>query len=204
LSLAAEQYCLASGGYYPIAYYSDFRAPLATQYNWDFTTAKNLSTGQITVTPGLIWPGYRVAPVQQCPAYDGSSNTAADPYTGYNYNSSYIGGGQSGSVTLAPAKASQIRHPARCALFGDGQYYSGADKFMRSPFPGPADLFFGNFAASAGTQGFRHHGRTNVVFCDGHAETLGDCFTQETTLDRGTPGKGTGFLSADNGMYALQ
>jgi prepilin-type processing-associated H-X9-DG protein/prepilin-type N-terminal cleavage/methylation domain-containing protein len=204
LAMAAEEYCAAGSGVFPISYYSDTRLPLVISYTWDFTTTTNLSTGQITVQPGLIWMGLSSAPVQQCPSYDGPSNTTADPYSGYNYNFSYIGGGASGKLIWPPVKNSQVRYPSRCALFGDGQYYNGAEKYMHSPFPGPADVFFGFTTPSAGTQGFRHRGKTNVAFCDGHAETLGTCYTTENPLDPNHPGPGTGFLSADNSLYEIQ
>jgi prepilin-type N-terminal cleavage/methylation domain-containing protein/prepilin-type processing-associated H-X9-DG protein len=198
LAIAAQQYCISSGGYYPIAYYGDYRPPQLIQYNWDFTTVTNLSTGNVTVQPGLLWQGVSISQVQQCPVFDGSSNTVADPYTGYNYNASYLGGGPG----WPPAKAAQIRHPSLCAMFGDGQYYNGADKFMRAPFPSSADLFFGFTSPSSGTQGFRHRGKTNVAFCDGHGETWPNRYT--TTSDSHPPGAATGFLSADNSAYNAQ
>ena len=204
LAVAAAEYCDATGGIFPISYYSDVRLPLVIGYSWDFTTTTNLATGQITVQPGLLWQGLSSAPVQQCPSYEGPSNTVADPYTGYDYNFSYIGGGADGKLVYPPAKVGQVRYPSRCALFGDGQYYNGADKYMHSPFAGPADLYFSFTTPSAGTQGFRHRGRTNVAFCDGHAETLSQCYTTETSLDPNHPGPGTGFLSADNHLYELQ
>jgi len=208
LSLATEMYCNANDGYYPLAYYTATSSTTLTNANWDFTTIRNLHTGAVTVVPGLLWPATNAAPVQQCPSYQGPSNTTADPFTGYNYNASYLGGGQAGAgssmVWLAPAKASQVRRPSRCALFGDGQYYNGADKFMRSPFPGPGDIFFGVNSPSAGTQGYRHRNRTNVVFCDGHTDSLLDVFTNQNPLDVHKPGAGTGYLSADNGMYSAQ
>ena len=196
LGLATEQYVQANHGYYPVAYYSAFNPPLSILYQWDFTTTTNVTTHQITVRPGLLWPGFVAAPVQQCPAYDGSSNTPADPFTGYNYNTSYIGGGPG----FPCPKVVKIERPSRCALFGDGQYSNGANKFMHSPFQGPADLYFGFTSQSSGTQGFRHRGRTNVAFCDGHCESISDRFTK--TSDRLSPGAGTGFLSVDNSMYS--
>jgi prepilin-type N-terminal cleavage/methylation domain-containing protein/prepilin-type processing-associated H-X9-DG protein len=201
LSVAAEQYCDAFGGYCPIAYYSSYQPPLSISYNWDFTVTTNVNTGVITSQPGILWPPNTIAvPVQQCPAYSGTANAVGNPYTGYNYNASYLGGGKFGNAVFPPMKMSNVHHPSRCALFGDGQYYNGADKFMRSPYQGPADIFFGNTAQTAGTQGFRHRGMTNVVFCDGHAETLGTCYTQTSCAT--PPGAGTGFLSADNSLYS--
>jgi prepilin-type processing-associated H-X9-DG protein len=94
---------------------------------------------------------------------------------------------------------SQVRNSSRCALFGDGQYAAGANKFMRAPFPNPADASF--TFRSAGTQGFRHAGRTNVAFVDGHAESLPDRYTETTPSEKSKLTPHTGFLSKDNSLY---
>jgi prepilin-type N-terminal cleavage/methylation domain-containing protein/prepilin-type processing-associated H-X9-DG protein len=201
LAMAARMYCETYNGSFPIAQYSTSRPPLFIQHAWDFTTTRNLDTGQITVEPGLLWLGRTDMRIHQCPSFDGRSNTLADPYTGYNYNTSYIGHGQ-GEAIVAPARLSQIRRPERCALFGDGQYWGGANKFMRSPFPAPGDLFFRG--RSAGTQGFRHLGMTNVVFVDGHAESLSRRYTDTIPQEQPNIAWNTGFLSSDNSMYDIQ
>ena len=94
-----------------------------------------------TVIPGLLWEGRTSLQIQQCPSFTGSANWLTDPYTGYNYNTSYIGHGQDESIP-DPAKSSDVRHPAKTVLFGDGQYAAGADKFMRAPLPNPGDADF--------------------------------------------------------------
>jgi prepilin-type processing-associated H-X9-DG protein/prepilin-type N-terminal cleavage/methylation domain-containing protein len=195
--IAVHNYADAYNGQYPIAYYSDLNSTQTVSYNWDFTVTRVLATGQITVTPGILWQGSTNAQIQQCPSFSGNSNAPGDPYCGYNYNASYIGGGQFGSLTATPARLSQVTRPSHCALFGDGQYSAGANKFMRSPFPGPDDAVFGFNSPWAGTQGFRHRGGTNVAFCDGHAETL---FQRFTALNPQVAA-GTGFISNDNSMY---
>jgi prepilin-type N-terminal cleavage/methylation domain-containing protein/prepilin-type processing-associated H-X9-DG protein len=202
MAIAATGYAVLNDGHYPIAYYTVVKSTAVTSYNWDFTTTTSLPSGQATVTPGLLWQGNTIEQVQQCPVFDGKSNTTADPYTGYNYNASYIGGGQSGTIVVQPLRTAQIRQPSRCALFGDGQYASGANKFMRAPFPGPDDVAFGFNSPSSGTQGFRHlNSTTNVVFCDGHGETLSIIYTAKNPLDHATVAAGTGFISIDNSFY---
>jgi prepilin-type processing-associated H-X9-DG protein len=52
---------------------------------------------------------------------------------------------------------------------------------------------------AAGTQAFRHRGRTNVLFCDGHADSLKDRYLNASPII----GADTGFLSADNRRYNL-
>ena len=198
LAVAANAYCAANDGSYPIARYP---AGLVS-YGWDFTVATEPATGRSTVEPGLLWAGQAggansaAGRVLQCPSFAGSSSTRADPYTGYNYNTTRIGHG-AGERVVAPARVRDIRHPARCALFGDGQRSTGANKFMRSPYVIPGMDEFPN--RSEGTQGFRHRGMTNVVFCDAHAETLSARY--DRTSDPTPPAPGTGFLSPDNSLY---
>ena len=201
LATAAAGYCAENDGSYPFARYVPETAGTIF-YGWDFTVVVDRATGKRTVEPGLLWAGHAggakssAGQVQQCPSFAGSSATQADPYTGYNYNTSRIGHGTDESVE-APARLGDIRNPARCALFGDGQWSSGANKFMRSPYMIPGVDEFPN--RSAGTQGFRHRGKTNVVFCDAHAETRADRY--DKTSDPTPPAAGTGFLSPDNSMY---
>jgi prepilin-type N-terminal cleavage/methylation domain-containing protein/prepilin-type processing-associated H-X9-DG protein len=202
LATAAWAYADTNSGSYPIAYYGSYQPPLSIGFSWDFTTETNVNTGVRTVIAGILWQGSTNEQIQQCPAYDGKSGTLTDPYTGYNYNTSYIGHGEFESVP-APLKVTQVHHPTRCVLFGDGQYYGGADKYMRAPFPNPGDLNF--TSRSAGTQGFRHGGRTNVAFCDGHAESLTQRFTDATpSSEIPLIAPQTGFLSADNSIYDPQ
>jgi general secretion pathway protein G len=200
LAAAAQIYVNTYYGSYPIAQYSDFRPPISTAYSWDFTVSTNINTGQQTVVPGILWQGITNPQVLQCPSYYPAANSTFTPYSGYNYNTSYIGHGR-GEYIVAPARQNQVHQPQRCALFGDGQYNGGADKFMRSPFPPAGDNLFS--AMASGTQGFRHRGLTNVVFCDSHAETLGQRFTTTTVPQTPLVAPGTGFLSGDNGMYDL-
>jgi prepilin-type processing-associated H-X9-DG protein/prepilin-type N-terminal cleavage/methylation domain-containing protein len=198
LATAAHGYCGANRGSYPVAYWTEVRMPLVVSYAWDFTSVRDTSASATTVEAGLLWGGGPTTAVQQCPSYDGRSNTVGDPFTGYNYNTSYIGHGQYESV-VAPRKASQVKRASEVALFGDGQYAGGANKFMRAPLPNPDDASFTDRAA--GTQGYRHRGRTNVAFADGHAESRAERHVKTTADQMPKVAAGTGFLSEDNATY---
>lgn len=199
LAVMAHAYADAYKGSFPIAYH--FRtSPVFVAYAWDFTMTRT-SGGELVVEPGLLWNGKGSGNVQQCPSFDGASNTPGDPYTGYNYNTSYIGHGTSESIA-APAKVTDVRRSSQCALFGDGGYGAGANKFMRAPWANPGDASF--TTRHAGTQAFRHRGRTNVAFVDGHAETRGDRYTDTYPGEKARIAPGTGFLSADNALYDLE
>jgi prepilin-type N-terminal cleavage/methylation domain-containing protein/prepilin-type processing-associated H-X9-DG protein len=192
-AIAAQVFQKDHEGVYPAAERTVRRNGDLVLEAWDFTQVRR--GGRVDVEPGILWGGDRDARVQQCPSFSGESNWAADPYTGYNYNTSYIGRSQ------RPAHSGDIGRPAATALFGDGEWAGGANKFMRSPFGSPFDNgFSGRYA---GTQGFRHSRRTNVAFCDGHAVSLEDRY-QTYAGDPLYLADGTGFLSPDNGLYDLE
>jgi len=193
MGIAAHIYVGDNSDYYPVAYWSATENGMTVSSCWDLTT---IESSPSSVIPGLLWQGQGNMQIQQCPSFNGNANWSTDPYTGYNYNTSYIGHGQDESIP-EPAKTSDVRHPVKTVLFGDGQCASGADKFMRAPW---IDDFWG---ASAGTQGFRHQNRSNAAFCDGHAESLAACYTNNAD-GAASVAPGTGFLSADNSMYDLQ
>jgi prepilin-type N-terminal cleavage/methylation domain-containing protein/prepilin-type processing-associated H-X9-DG protein len=200
-SLAAQLYASNQCGRYPIAYCFERSGDVRISHAWDFSTARDRATGQATVKPGLLWQGSGPPEIHQCPSFSGSANWIEDRYTGYNYNTSYIGHGQWESIP-APAKCIDVLRPSRTALFGDGQYGNGANKFMRAPWSNPGDAAFSG--RSAGTQGFRHLRRTNVAFCDGHAASHGRRCVETYAFDQGNIAPGTGFLSEDNSLYDLQ
>jgi len=190
LGLAAQSYLLRNNGYYPIAYYDSLKD------SWDF----KVENGE--VKPGILWMGQTALQIQQCPSCDIKSPTTTDPYTGYNYNTSYIGHGVSESPRSAPAKAVQVRRTAEVALFGDGGCFVGTNKYMRAPIqdasPSDGDTVTA-VTRAAGTQAFRHRGRTNVLFCDGHADSFKDRYLNSSPII----GADTGFLSPDNRRYNL-
>lgn len=198
MSIAATIYVGDNADVYPLAYWDDNTNGVDYSYAWDLTTI-TMGSHPGTVIPGLLWAGQGNMQVQQCPAFTGSANWNVDPYTGYNYNTSYIGHGQDEDIPQ-PAKSTAVLHPAKTVIFGDGQYAGGADKFMRAPFPNPGDADF--WGRNSGTQGFRHQNRSNIAGCDGHAESLSGCYA--TNVESSVVAPGTGFLSADNSRYDLQ
>lgn len=194
--IAAQVYVDDHDGFYPIAYFSGKVGETPAAFSWDLTT---LQGNPPTVVPGVLWQGSGTREIQQCPSFKGGANWLVDPYTGYNYNTSYLGHGEFESIQK-PSKATEVRHPARTLIFGDGQYAAGANKFMRAPWPNPGDeTFRGRWS---GTQGFRHQGKSNAAFCDGHADSLRQRFTENKDGAAGVA-TGTGFLSKDNDLYDL-
>lgn len=228
MAIAAASYHTANNGFFPIAYWSDTQK----NYCWDFTTYQK--NGKTVYQPGLLWQNETIDEVQQCPSYKGGDNWAGIKFTGYNYNTSFIGHGQGESITdnyrgliikhpdfayyeiVMPVKIEQVKNPTSTAVFGDGHYAGGANKFMRSPDTWEGDNFTGR---TAGTQGFRHGGQTNISWADGHATSLKKCYTDMYNLIYDVPnnrGKEElddynedkklkiGFISSDNSLYDLK
>jgi prepilin-type processing-associated H-X9-DG protein/prepilin-type N-terminal cleavage/methylation domain-containing protein len=206
LGQATYVYMADNRGYFP---------PSQNQYvwSWDFD-----ETNPNNIVPGILWNGRTNAQIQQCPSYEGKSWGTNDPYTGYNYNTSYIGCGYGELTPLGnpheiPAKLGSLRRTAQTAMFGDAAASAqGTNKYMRAPLlmvgTDIGDIL-NSVGRVAGTQGYRHLGRTNVCYADGHAESVLDRYTQAGTETGGvitydtstTAAATTGFLSADNSAY---
>jgi len=212
--VATQIYLDQHKGTYPLANYTATHGTLKYSYNWDFTTLRNTATSITTMIPGLVWGTKTNLRVQQCPVYEGPSMTAGgayvgDPYTGYNYNTSYVGGEYVSSLGLytPTTKANQVRRPSDTAVFGDGAYRVGsnrigANKFMRAPLTDSTanDAYWDVTFRYAGTQAYRHRRKTNVAYADGHASQVSDRFNSDTR----DVAKQTGFLSNDNSAYDLR
>ena len=180
---------------------------------WDFD-----ASDPAKVRPGLLWEGRGDLRVQQCPVYEGRAlGAGTDPYTGYNYNASFLGGGVGevtprGTPRETPVKLSSVRSSARVAVFGDAGSPGGTNKYMRAPLLWvSSDVGDGVSTATRlyGTQAYRHQKRTNVGYADGHAAAVAERFTTAgrrladgTVLPYAVPAAaGTGFLSADDSAY---
>ena len=194
LAQAAIAYADAHRGEFPWGLKS---VPGYSSWCWDFITP----TGG-EPEPGEIWDGCGDRRVLACPSFLGrSDNWNGAGHTGYNYNCSFIGKVEGDPARRkTPRHTATLKNPSRTALFGDGEYAGGANKFMRAP---KASRQYDSSAKSlreAGTQGFRHAGRTNVAFCDGHVESLSVSYRAD-----GSPGFVSGrcgFLSPDNSLYS--
>lgn len=207
LGLAALAYTVEARDSFPIAVY---QLPptngVTTVLGWDFNVVRDWNRGgAVDYQPGLLWQFATNLAVQQCPAFEGDENWAGEPFTGYNYNTSYIGSYRPAGIStpaIAPARTGEIRRPGETALFGDGEYAAGANKFMRSPWLSPRDTGFGS-GRYAGTQGFRHLETTDVAFVDGHATAWRARCVATYPDEAAQVALGTGFLSETNALYDL-
>jgi prepilin-type processing-associated H-X9-DG protein len=169
-----------------------------------------------SVRPGPIW-SYTDSPgeILQCPDFTGPSTFGSDPFTGYNYNTSYIGaegrfpelgpdgqwldGWKNARRGLPP---SAHRRTSECAIFGDAGWKGGANKFMRAP---SADVEQDLGIAYSGGQAFRHRSCAHVVYLDGHVRPCDRCcegmHATPDLLDAIMGAPANGFLSDDDSAY---
>ncbi len=211
MAITAQMYVNNNDDYYPLTQgLSIERDDRIYEYVWDFVTITDNSNGSKKLEPGMLWEGQGVAAIQQCPAFKGADNWGGQRYTGYNYNASYIGGSHrkdlwwGRELIVQSVQSWQVKRPGRCALFGDGQYANGANKFMRAPFAGELDKDFSASGRYAGTQGYRHLGATNVAYCDGSAGSVRELYAETDKWGKDKIAEGTGFLSPDNSAYDLE
>jgi prepilin-type N-terminal cleavage/methylation domain-containing protein/prepilin-type processing-associated H-X9-DG protein len=202
LVLACYVYAQNNDNYFPPALLAyKFEDSYFTISHWDFIAIKDWSRNQVIIKPGILWQDQTIEQVQQCPSYKGDDNAFGSKFTGYNYNTTYIGHGF-GEPVERPAKVTDVKRPSECALFGDGGFDGGANKFMRAPFlpPQGGDVSW----IYAGTQAYRHRKKTNTAFCDGSAVSTGKCFKNTEPGIKEKVAAGTGFLSPDNSAYDLE
>lgn len=203
MAIAAHLYSNSNDDYYPIAHYSVLTSSVVSEYNWDFTKIRDISTGEIEIAPGVLWQGQTIEKIHQCPSFKGQSTISSNPFSGYNYNTSYIGHGEEeqtstnyfGEITsiqveilpgvfiakeiVKPARTIMVKRPARCALFGDGGLVDNSgdvNRFMRAPWQWDGDT--NNSLKAAGLQAYRHRAMTNVAWADGHAGSQKEYYTE--------------------------
>jgi prepilin-type N-terminal cleavage/methylation domain-containing protein/prepilin-type processing-associated H-X9-DG protein len=208
MGMAAGTYVADNAGRFPLAQLVKVGGGVQHEMNWDFQ--KTMQSGLVTEhSAGLLWQGDSSIGIQQCPMFKGAANSEGDEHSGYNYNSSFIGGMYSTDymtgalVGINSAKEGQIRQPGDCAVFGDGQYSNGANKFMRSPFVGKLDVGLAGLRPY-GTQGFRHSGNTNVAYADGSVAVVKKRCVETYGSLKDKIAEDTGFLSDDNRAYDLR
>jgi len=170
MAIAAQQYTTVWDAY-PTALRYEQTEGGAKRIAWDWVTTFD---GQL-IEPGPLWQlTDHPDRVMQAPGYDSPSNFEGDPYTGYNYNTDYIGGEAETpafgwSVVRRGVPPHACRRTSETAIFGVGGFSGGANKFMRAPCnPHNRSLS----VVYSGGQAFCYAGSTNVAYLDGHVDAV--------------------------------
>jgi len=226
LSMAAHLYASEEDDHLPLATMADRDKGTASDdlidhmTTWNTDVITNRTTGERTTRSGLLWRSEEIpGEIQQCPGYKGDPSWAADTFTGYNYNTSYIGEEILGPNKKLTPKLSIINFPSTCPLFGEGEMSDGnANKFMRAPLVitndrGLRDFRMDILTRYAGAQVIRHSLATFVAYADGHVAGVRKLFKGENyqlIVAYGIAAKpkfeagNLGFLSDNNTGYDLE
>ncbi|MCE5198493.1 MAG: prepilin-type N-terminal cleavage/methylation domain-containing protein [Armatimonadota bacterium] len=170
------------------------------EVNWDF------SRGQNRWVNGLLARYTKSGAIYSCPSFialrDAAGNTDPNerPYTGYAYNTSYMGAefssyGTSKTLLHSSCLLSQIAQPAQTAVFADAGYGNPVSphNYLRAP----SDRTAGSPMKSA-TVHFRHSGWANVAYADGSVR----CTKHKYNCSIKAPN--CAMLSSDDSAYDLK
>jgi len=172
----------------PIAYY--YSADLSHEYAWDF--ALDWSTWPPTVTLGLLGPYTRSGQLNACPSFHGEA--WGRPYTGYAYNTSYLGHGQF-EPDPTPAALARIQQPTDTVLLADSAFVWAGSPAANNYLRAPGDPAYGWIGPNVH---FRHLAAANVAYCDGHVKAAVRKFNVSSADDECAD------LSADDSAYDLE
>jgi prepilin-type processing-associated H-X9-DG protein/prepilin-type N-terminal cleavage/methylation domain-containing protein len=179
---------------------------------------------------GPLWEYYAHEGLKHCPSFSPSdSDFGYDQGTGgYGYNAQYVGGtpvfvedAADLAAMCTPAKEFVIADPARTVMLTDTAFldcegYLFEYSFCEPPIGEAASARMPCTCNLNPSTHFRHNGRANVAFCDGHVQSM----TMVTTHSNGwCPSSSLagyeveaytaedyekarlGFLSEDNSLY---
>jgi len=146
-------------------------------------------------TTGFLGVYTRDGEIHGCPDNPFKATPSSRPYNGYGYNATYIGGdyfgSPSGSGDYPACALPQIVIPSETAVFSDAGFGpQSPDNFLRAPGD---TVFFGSYYS--GLADFRHEGKANVAYADGHVKAVADRFPFSA------PHPEYGGLSADDSAY---
>ncbi|MBX3356030.1 MAG: type II secretion system protein [Phycisphaeraceae bacterium] len=174
-------------------------------------------------SPGVIWAFVGDGRIFQSPDLPpperlASGVTGIEPFTGYNYNTTYLGSegalpGVSADGQMLDgwanarlgARPAQVRRPDSTACFGEGGWKDGPNRFMRAP---GNSVEFNLGTVYAGGQAFRGRGGTHVAWLDGHASRVSEpregmhAASNAWLLTSLMDFPRNGFLSDDDSAYA--
>lgn len=183
LFLANTMYAAESKGRYVLAA-PDIDQPDGGRIRWHGEREGSEPDAQFNPKKGLLAEYLPDARVKECPVFYEfrTSSDAANAFEsgtgGYGYNDNYVGGTAAENYFPDSYRAStldsRILHPAQTIMFADAALpqpgYIIEYGFLSPPYFPTPDAPHGNesWGLASPSIHFRHNGRANVVWCDGH------------------------------------
>lgn len=191
-ALAFDMYTQDNDQTYPMAVYNSTDYTVETA--WDYTITRDRAFKVLKLQQGLIGAYTKSNAVSSCPSNEIKQQWGR-PYTGYAYNTSYIGCIVDPPEFRQPATESSIAQPSDTILIADSAMLSGATRAGNNYLRAPLDIFYGYTGPNIH---FRHLGVATVAYCDGHVKSAKTKYHALT----GTPDLAD--LSEDDSAYDLQ
>ncbi len=197
LALAMLMYTQDYDETWPLAYY--WSPGWTDEYAWDFHIEYS-GWNVAGYSLGLIGPYTKNEQINACPSARGFVSSSGRPYTGYAYNTSYIGYRHTagGYDDLPPASLADVQRPSETVLLADSAFWTtwprsglAGNNYLRAPSD-PMHLWIGPNVH------FRHNGTANVAYCDGHAKAV----AQKYNISSNDPTLAD--LSSDDSAYDLE
>jgi len=199
LGMATQMYLDDHGRYF--AYYTDAGADRLWYFGLEspFSPSGPPGARHIDLTKAKLYPYLqKLHGIEVCPSYDYRSpkwRQKFDQVTyGYGFN---IYGLTTNNVGK---QFSELHNPSRTVCFADTAQVNTIQPPASSGHPMLEESYFVDFSdLRIPTTQFRHNSRANVLFCDGHVESLG---MAPGTLDSRLMGEKVGRLNS-NGDTSL-
>jgi prepilin-type N-terminal cleavage/methylation domain-containing protein/prepilin-type processing-associated H-X9-DG protein len=168
LHIASIGYASENRGYWPPAHF-DYTTVATNLHRWHGTRATVNDPFDLAGSP---LKAFLTGRVKECPSFEPAKAGFEASAGGYGYNNQYLGSslavepGTPGADNR-PAKMSQVRKPAETIAFADAAF--GDPALIEYSFVEPpiAITQWGNFPNSPSIH-FRHHGKANICWADGH------------------------------------
>ncbi len=185
LGLAMTMYLDDNGRYFP--YSEDIGADRLWYFGLEspFNASAGPGMRPLDLTRAKLYPYFRsVHGIEICPSYHYNS-----PQWRQKFNQVSCGYGL--NLKLFNVYASDVRTPSRTICFADTAQVNAFQAPASSINPMLEEFYYAD--ANTPSVHFRHHGKANVMFCDGHVEAMA---MAPGTQDPRLPGAMVGRLNA--------
>ncbi len=176
LFLAVELYAMDNDDYYPPSTWDiENGGGLHRWHGTRVTTSDLFVFEPQSNSPGSpLYPYLITGKIKVCPTFKKYYDEPGGPWStafeagcgGYGYNDNYVGSGRGKGIvdgSINPARRHQIKMPIETIMFSDCAHWGG--EVVAYSFVTPPQY---EHVHSTPTIHFRHNGRANVCWCDGH------------------------------------
>ena len=194
LGLAMQMYLDEQGRYF--GYYDTVPGGRLWYFGLEqpFNPSGAPGTRNLDLTKAKLYPYFQtVHGIEICPSYDYRSSKWRQKYKAVSYGYGY---NVYGLVTNGAGKMfTELRDPTHTICFADTAQVNTFQSPASASNPMLEEWYYVSYKSSEPADvHFRHNGRANVLFCDGHVEAMAPA---PGTIDKNMPEANVGRLNPD-------